>query len=424
MEALVINGPSRLRGEVLISGSKNSCLPLLFTSILFSEELVFTNVPRLWDVETTLQLLQSMGATTRWDKDSATVSIRGTIKEKVAPYEWVKKMRAGILALGPLVARFGEAKVSLPGGCAIGARPVDYHIDAMKKMGVSFKVEQGYIHAQCLQALQGAEIEFPKVTVTGTENLLVVACYAKGTTQLKNAAREPEVIALGEFLIDCGAKIEGLGTDTITIHESSLRPPKNATVIPADRIETGTWISISTMTQSPLTLKGVDFLSIGSILKVYESLGVRFEKSEKEKLLKVTPPEELLPIELETQPYPGFPTDMQAQLVTNLCKARGVSRVRETIFENRFMHVAELNRLGANIRISGNEAIIPGGVSLIGAPLMATDLRASASLVIAGLAAKGTTKISRIYHLDRGYQKLDTRLNQLGAEISRIKENV
>jgi UDP-N-acetylglucosamine 1-carboxyvinyltransferase len=424
MDALIIEGPTKLSGTVTVSGSKNTALPLLFSSLLFDREVTFKNVPRLWDIETTLSLLQAMGAICVWEKEEGLVRITPTIVSRLAPYEWVKKMRAGILALGPLIAKFGEAKVSLPGGCAIGARPVDFHIDALRKLGVHIEVAEGYIHATVPNSLRGAPIQFPVVTVTGTENLLYVAAVAEGVTVLENAAREPEVVALGEFLRSCGAKIDGLGTSRITITGGTLTPPKNAVEIPPDRIEAGTWIAASAVTGSQIRLEGCDAGSMESVLSAFREMGMHIRTASDGKSMDVNPPAKLIPVEIETSPYPGFPTDMQAQMITAMCFAGGRSKITENIFENRFMHVAELKRLGAKIDVSGRQAVVDGPAILKGAPLMATDLRASASLVLAGLGATGTTLISRIYHLDRGYQRLDLKLQNLGAKISRISQGV
>lgn len=423
MDALIIRGPAKLEGKIEVSGSKNTALPLLFASLLFDEELHYENVPRLWDVETTLKLLESMGAEYSWHKEEGRVRILPKVRERLASYDWVKKMRAGILALGPLLAKYGEARVSLPGGCAIGARPVNFHLDAIKKLGATVSVENGYIHATAAKPLQGTRIVFPEVTVTGTENLLCVAVLAQGKTQIINAALEPEVIQLGRFLMDCGARIQGLGTATIEIEGvAKLTPPKLPIRVPADRIEAGTWIAIATATRSPLELLSCPVTDMDSVFAAYSEMGVRFEISGQDGTVYVVPPEKLKPLDIETQPYPGFPTDMQAQVLVNLCLASGTSTVKETIFENRFMHVAELKRLGANIRIHGNVATVEGPALLRGAPMMATDLRASACLVVAALAAVGETKISRIYHLDRGYQRLDEKLRKLGADIERISD--
>lgn len=423
MDALLIEGPAKLHGSVTISGSKNSALPLLFSSLLFDGEVKFTNVPRLWDVETTLHLLADMGTTSEWNKEQGTLSLFPKIEKPVAAYEWVKKMRAGILALGPLVAKFGEAKVSLPGGCAIGARPVNFHLEALRKMGVTVTVEEGYIKAQAEKGLQGgAVIDFPQVTVTGTENLLMAAVMANGITTLRNCAMEPEVTCLGEFLISAGAKIKGLGTEIITVEGGKLSTTPPPFEIPADRIETGTWIAIAVATRSRLRLEKCRPRELASMIKVYERMGVSFEIDETRQSLEIIPCEKYLPVDVITEPYPGFPTDMQAQLMVCLTQAEGTSHICETIFENRFMHVSELGRLGAKIELDGNMARIEGPRELSGAPVMATDLRASASLVIAALCAKGTTKISRIYHLDRGYQRLEEKLRPLGAKIERYSE--
>jgi UDP-N-acetylglucosamine 1-carboxyvinyltransferase len=422
MDALIIEGPSKLSGRIEISGSKNSALPLLFASILFDGKVTYENIPRLWDVETTLKLLEMMGCRTEWDKATGRVSIFPEVSKKVAPYEQVKKMRAGILALGPLVAKYGEAKVSLPGGCAIGARPVNYHLEALRKLGVTVEVEEGYIHASVRGKLSGAEILFPEVTVTGTENLLYVGVMAEGTTVLQNAACEPEVVALGQFLKSCGAKISGLGTATITIEGSALKSPDKPIVIPPDRIEAGTWVSIALATRSPLELTHCDASQMTSVLAAFRQMGAKIEELNEGTVLRVTPADKYMPLHIETAPYPGFPTDMQAQILTLLCLAEGRSTVVESIFENRFMHVAELQRLGAKIEVNGNVATVEGPVKFHGAPIMATDLRASACLVLAGLISKGTTRVSRIYHLDRGYQRLDEKLCRLGAKITRVAE--
>jgi len=422
MDALIIEGPAQLKGSVDISGSKNAALPLLFSSILFDEEIRFKNVPRLWDIETTLSLLETMGAEFSWEKDEGTISILPSIKTKMAPYEWVRRMRAGILALGPLVAKYGEAKVSLPGGCAIGARPVNFHIDAMKQMGISVEVEQGYIKAQVPKRISGAHIVFPQVTVTGTENLMILACHAEGATRIENAAQEPEIVALGEVLNRCGAKISGLGTPVLEIEARRLNPPVNPISIPPDRIETGTWISASVASRSELLIRNCDSAQLTSIIQAYRRLGTGIDVLSDGAQMKIRPPDRYEALELETAPYPGFPTDMQAQMLANLCLAWGKSRLRETIFENRFMHVAELRRLGAKISVQGNVAEVDGPSILQGAPMMATDLRASASLIVAALSAHGQTKISRIYHLDRGYQRLDRKLSALGARVTRIIE--
>lgn len=422
MDAFIIQGPAKLAGKVRISGSKNAALPLLFTSLLFDEPVTYENVPRLWDIETTLSLMKSMGTESEWDKEGGKIVVHPKVTSRVAPYEWVKKMRAGILALGPLVAKFGEAQVSLPGGCAIGARPVNFHLDALQKLGAQVEVAEGYVRAKVPTRLLGTRIRFPEVTVTGTENLLIVALSAEGETILENAAREPEVVALGNLLISLGAKIEGLGTSTIHIQGGRLKAPRQAITIPPDRIETGTWIAIALATRQQLELEQCQAGEMKAVLDVFRAIGAGFEISSAGDRIVVLPRDKYNAVDVETQPYPGFATDMQAQVMALLCLASGKSRIRETIFENRFMHVAELRRLGAQIEIDGNNAIVTGPIDLQAAPMMATDLRASASLVVAALAAKGATRISRIYHLDRGYQRLDEKLRRLGAEITRVAE--
>ncbi len=422
MDALIIDGPATLEGTIEISGSKNTALPLLFSSLLFDGEVQFRNVPRLWDIETTLKILESMGAQYIWDKEQGTVAILPLIKTKVAPYEWVRKMRAGVLALGPLLAKYGEARVSLPGGCAIGARPVNFHLDAMRLMGVGIEIEAGYIRAQVNGGLRGTQIEFPQATVTGTENIMMLATRAEGKTIIRNAALEPEVVWLGGVLKDFGVKITGLGTPCIEIEPRPLKRPDRPILVPPDRIEASTLIAAAVAARSSITVKGSDLREIDSVIQAYQKMGVKFKMNTESSTLEVQPPGRLGPVEIETAPFPGFPTDMQAQILTNACMADGTSLIHETIFENRFMHVAELRRLRAKIQVRGNTAIVDGPAKLIGAPIMATDLRASACLLIAGLAAKGQTRVSRIYHLDRGYQRLDEKLKRLGAKITRIAE--
>jgi UDP-N-acetylglucosamine 1-carboxyvinyltransferase len=396
--------------------------PFLFFSLLFDKEVRFSNIPRLWDIETTLKLIEEMGGSYQWNKEEGTVNILPVIKNKTASYDWVKKMRAGILALGPLVAKYGEAKVSLPGGCAIGARPVNFHLDALKKMGARVEVESGYIHASVPSRLRGASLVFPEVSVTGTENVLFWASCADGETTIENAAKEPEVVALGKLLQLCGIKIEGLGTSFLKIKGGNLSLPNEPVRIPSDRIETGTWISIAMATQSQLLLENTAADELFSVLRAYRQMGLKIDEMKNGTALQITPQKQYEAISIETEAYPGFPTDMQAQILVNACQATGVSHIRENIFENRFMHVAELRRLGAKISTEGNLARVEGPTELKGAPMMATDLRASASLVVAALMSEGTSVISRIYHLDRGYDHLDLKLQKLGASVSRIAQ--
>lgn len=424
MDSIIIRGPAKLEGEIAVSGSKNTALPLLFASILFDKATLFENVPRLWDVETTLNLLSSMGASSEWDREAGRIEIRANINNRVASYDWVRRMRAGILALGPLIARFGEARVSLPGGCAIGARPVNLHIDALRQLGVQVEVEEGYVVAKVPHKLTGAHIVFPQVTVTGTENILIVAAVAEGHTKVENAACEPEIVELGELLRSCGARISGLGTPIIDVMGATLRAPIKPIPIPADRIETGTWIAAAVATRSRLIVTNTDASKLASVLDAFRAMGTEIRVLDAGSRLEILPGNDFLPVDITTNPYPGFATDMQAQIMTVACLASGTSRIRETIFENRFMHVAELRRLGAKISIRRNLATIEGPVQFKAAPVMATDLRASASLVIAALCAEGETRISRIYHLDRGYQRLDEKLRSLGVTATRVQDEV
>ena len=422
MDALQIIGQKPLSGSVSISGSKNTALPFLFSTLLFDKPVSFSNIPRLWDIETTLKLLQDMGCAYEWNKETGKVQIVPQVKNKTASYDWVKRMRAGILALGPLVAKFGEAKVSLPGGCAIGARPVNFHLEALRKMGAQVEVDQGYILASVPSRLKGATLVFPEVSVTGTENLLYVGAFAEGETVIENAAKEPEVVALANLLQECGIQIEGAGTSQIKIKGGNLKTPTEAIRIPSDRIETGTWISIAMATQSEILIENAAGAELAKVLKAYRAMGLKIEEENLGSSLRVVPQDRYEAISVETEPYPGFPTDMQAQVLANMCQAQGTSHMRENIFENRYMHVAELRRLGAKISTDGNLARVEGPTPLKGAPMMATDLRASASLVVAALMAQGTSVISRIYHLDRGYDHLDQKLQKLGACVTRIAQ--
>jgi UDP-N-acetylglucosamine 1-carboxyvinyltransferase len=425
MDALCVEGPVRLTGDVRVSGSKNATLPLLFASLVFEKPLSFDNVPRLWDVETTLGLLGHIGADSEWDKDGGKVRVAPAVERAEAPYDWVKRMRAGVLALGPLVARAGHARVSLPGGCAIGARPIDYHLLVLEAMGAEVVVEQGYVQVRAPKGLAGARVRFPQVSVTGTENALVLAALARGETVLENAAKEPEVVAVGELLRQGGVTVEGLGTETIRVQGRGgalLQSPTEPVLVPADRIETGTWIAAAAVTGGDVRIAGTRPDDQEAVLRVFRSMGVRLDVDGD--VIHAVAPEVLEPVEVTTEPFPGYATDMQAQLLVACCRANGTSRIRETIFENRFMHVAELRRLGAQVELSGHEAIIHGPVSFSAAPIMATDLRASACLVLGALAARGVTKISRIYHLDRGYSRIERKLADLGARAWRVTEPV
>jgi UDP-N-acetylglucosamine 1-carboxyvinyltransferase len=416
MDKLLITGGNRLSGEIAISGAKNAALPILCTSLLTSDTVRLTNVPHLHDVSTMLKLLHQMGVRSEQDGDRILLN-GGAVDKCEAPYELVKTMRASILVLGPLVARFGEARVSLPGGCAIGSRPVDQHIKGLQAMGAEIHIEAGYIHAKA-KKLKGARIVTDMITVTGTENLLMAAALAEGETVLENAAREPEVTDLANLLVAMGAKIDGIGTDRLVVQGVDKLHGASHHVIP-DRIETGTFLCAVAAAGGDVTLTNTrgDILDV-AIDKLREAGAIITSGPDWIRLQMSSRPKA---VSFRTTEYPGFPTDMQAQFMALDCVADGSSRVTETIFENRFMHVQELNRLGAAIEIDGHTAIINGVEKLVGAPVMATDLRASASLVIAGLAAQGETLVDRIYHLDRGYDRMEVKLSAVGANIVRVK---
>ena len=416
MDKLVIQGGAPLSGEVRISGAKNAALPLMCASLLTGEPMRFSNVPHLKDVTTMIGLLGRMGVQASLD-DRLGVELRAErVTEPLAPYDLVKTMRASILVLGPLVARCGEARVSLPGGCAIGLRPVDQHVKGLQQMGAEIHVDQGYIAARAAR-LRGARIVADIVTVTGTENLMMAATLAQGTTVLENAAREPEVVDLANCLNSMGAKIRGAGTDIITI-EGVARLHGAAHTIMPDRIETGTFLVAAAATGGKVRLRGTDGAILDAVLDKLRETGaeVRAEPGAVSLAMRRRPKS----VSLRTAPYPGFPTDMQAQFMALDSIAEGTGVITETVFENRFMHALELQRLGAGIEISGNTAIVRGALRLQGATVMATDLRASASLVIAGLVAEGETTVDRIYHLDRGYECIEEKLSQLGARIRRV----
>jgi UDP-N-acetylglucosamine 1-carboxyvinyltransferase len=416
MDKLLIKGGNRLAGEISISGAKNAALPILCAGLLTADTVQLSNVPHLQDVATMLKLLRQMGL--RIEQDGGVVALNGRAVDKLeAPYEMVKTMRASILVLGPLVARFGEAKVSLPGGCAIGSRPVDQHIKGLQAMGAEITIEAGYIHAKA-KRLKGTRVVTDMITVTGTENLLMAATLADGETVLENAAREPEVTDLAHLLVAMGAKIDGIGTDRLVVQGVEQLHGTSHAVI-ADRIETGTFLCAVAAAGGDVTLTRarIDILDVA--LDKLREAGVIITSGDD--WIRVQMAARPKAVSFRTTEYPGFPTDMQAQFMALNCIAEGSSRVTETIFENRFMHVQELNRLGAAIGIEGHTAIVEGVDKLIGAPVMATDLRASASLVIAALAAQGETLIDRIYHLDRGYDRMEEKLSAVGADIRRIK---
>ncbi|GGW70120.1 UDP-N-acetylglucosamine 1-carboxyvinyltransferase [Alishewanella tabrizica] len=408
------NGP--LQGQVVISGAKNAALPILFASILAEQPTTITNVPKLKDIETTFKLLQLFGAKVESTGDTVNVDA-SQINNQFAPYELVKTMRASILALGPLLARFGQAEVSLPGGCAIGARPVNLHIDGLRKMGAEITVENGYIKANATR-LKGAHLVMEMVSVTGTENLMMAATLAEGKTIIENAAREPEIVDLANYLNTLGAKISGAGTDTLVIEGVSALQGGSHRVLP-DRIETGTFLVAAAVTGGDVTCTSAAPADLEVVLEKLREAGAEVTTGQDWIRLNMTG-RQLKSVDVKTVPHPGFPTDMQAQFTVLNVVAEGVGVVTETIFENRFMHVPELQRMGAKIRLEGNTAVCQYSPSLNAAQVMATDLRASASLVIAGLVAKGTTVVDRIYHIDRGYEQIEHKLQGLGAHIQRV----
>jgi len=416
MQKLIIRGGTPISGEVQISGAKNAALPILCSSLLTNETCRVTNVPDLNDTTTMLSLLEQMGVNVSIDKRSEISLTAANLSNLIAPYEMVKTMRAAILVLGPMLARVGEAKVSLPGGCAIGLRPVDQHIKGLQAMGAVISIEHGYIHAKA-NHLIGAHIIMDIVTVTGTENLMMAATLADGTTILENAAREPEVIDLAKCLISMGAKISGAGGDVITIKGVKLLHESTYQVMP-DRIETGTFLIAAAASGGEIHIKNTRPDILGVVLDKLNESGAEIEFGEDWINLKVN--QRLKSVNLRTAPYPAFPTDMQAQFMVLNSVAEGTAIITETIFENRFMHVLELKRMGACIEVEGNAAVVHGVTNLEGASVMATDLRASASLVLAGLIAQGETIIDRIYHLDRGYERIEEKLSCLGARINRI----
>jgi UDP-N-acetylglucosamine 1-carboxyvinyltransferase len=418
MDKLVIEGGQRLAGEIVVSGAKNAALPILCAGLLSAEPVHLENVPDLQDVRTTLKLLNQMGVRSEARAGSAgSVSLDASkVNNLVAPYELVKTMRASILVLGPLLARFGEAKVSLPGGCAIGARPVDQHIKGLQAMGAEITIEHGFIEARA-KRLRGARIVTDMITVTGTENLLMAAVLAEGETVIENAAREPEVGDLAHLLVEMGARIDGIGTDRLVIQGVDKLHGAKHTVIP-DRIEAGTFLCAVAAAGGDVILRGVRPLILEAVTEKLREAGVSIEEGGD--WMRVRMDRRPLAVGVRTSEYPAFPTDMQAQFMALNTIASGTAQVVETIFENRFMHVQELNRLGANITIDGNTALVNGVDKLSGAKVMATDLRASASLVIAGLCADGETLIDRIYHLDRGYDRMESKLTAVGAKVRRI----
>jgi len=420
MDYLQIKGGAKLQGNVTISGSKNAALPIIAATLLSDKEATLTNLPNVVDIRTLLKLLKMLGGEVEHDNTVAKIN-NASINSTKAVYTIVSQMRASILVLGPLLARFGECEVSLPGGCAIGQRPIDLHLKALEAMGAHIEIKGGYVHAEAPDGLHGAKIIFDKVTVGGTENIVMAAALAKGVTTIINAAKEPEVVQLCEMIRDAGVEMEGVGTDTLIIHGTDRKPLKfkDTTVIP-DRIEAGTYLCAAAITKSSITLDKVNAEHIRTSISKLESMGCSFDIKKDE--ITIYPTETIKPVSLITMEYPGFPTDMQAQFMAVAVIANGESLIEERLFENRFMHVSELNRLGADIWLKGNIAAVHPVQELYGADVMATDLRASSALVLAGLVANGTTNVHRIYHLDRGYDNLEGKLSQLGADIVRLKE--
>ncbi|WP_306180540.1 UDP-N-acetylglucosamine 1-carboxyvinyltransferase [Campylobacter jejuni] len=418
MTYLEIEGTNHLSGNVAISGAKNAALPLIVSSILAKNEAKINNVPNVADIKTLISLLENLGAKVNFQNNSALLNTN-TLNQTIAKYDIVRKMRASILTLGPLLARFGHCEVSLPGGCAIGQRPIDLHLLALEKMGANIQIKQGYVVAS--GNLKGNEILFDKITVTGSENIIMAAALAKGKTKLLNVAKEPEVVQLCEVLKDAGLEIKGIGTDELEIYGSDgeLLEFKEFSVIP-DRIEAGTYLCAGAITNSKITLDKVNASHLNAVLAKLHQMG--FETLNTENSITLLPAKEIKPIEIMTSEYPGFPTDMQAQFMALALKANGTSIIDERLFENRFMHVSELLRMGADIKLNGHIATIVGGKELNAADVMATDLRASSALILAALAAKGTSKVHRIYHLDRGYENLEEKFKGLGVKITRLEE--
>ena len=416
MQKLEVFGASRLKGQIKISGSKNASLPIMAATLLSKKKIVLKNLPKVQDIETMLSLLESLGSKIKFKKDKIEID-NSKQNKKFASYNLVKTMRAGILVLGPLLAKHGSAKVSLPGGCAIGTRPVNIHLKALSKLGVKYKIDQGYVFASAPRGLQGNKIYFPKISVGATENLIIAASFAKGTTQLLNCAIEPEIKDLVNFLNKTGCKIKWISKRSLKI--IGVREIKETSYsIMFDRIEAGTYLIAAAITAGNLKIQNIIPEVIKSELKLLKKIGsnIRIKKNE----VQIIGNKKIKNMKIRTAPYPGFPTDLQAQIMVLLCKGNKTSIIQENIFENRFMHVAELNRMGAKILIKGNKATVEGNIHFAPAELMATDLRASVSLVLAALTAKGKSVISRIYHLDRGYENIEKKLNQVGAKIRRI----
>ena len=419
MDKFLIDGPCRVRGKILVSGSKNASLPILAATLLFDQPVIIKNLPRVRDINTMLNLLRSLGSRIIQSKDKKTVKIINKKKMKTfASYSLVKTMRGSILVLGPLIAKYHKSKTSLPGGCLIGARPVDYHLEALKKLGMNYKIKDGYILAKSKGRLVGRIIKFPKISVGATENSIIAACLAKGKTILKNCAIEPEIKDLTNFLNLAGANIKWLGRTCRIKGVSNLNQIQYSVM--ADRIEAGTFCVAATLTKGNLEIKGLNPKIINTELELLKKFGAKIKLSDNKIFIKG--PKKIRSIKnIKTKEFPGIPTDLQAQLMILMCKAIGKSSITESIFENRFMHVAELQRLGAKIDIKNNKATIEGNTKFIGAELMSSDLRASVALVLAALVSNGRSLINRIYHLDRGYEKIETKLKKIGVKIKRIK---
>ncbi|MBP7653136.1 UDP-N-acetylglucosamine 1-carboxyvinyltransferase [Candidatus Dependentiae bacterium] len=425
MDKFIIEECKKISGEIFVSGSKNAALPIMAATLLASGEYVLSNIPDLRDVKTMSKVLEHLGAKTKYDNISKKLIINteGIKKSSAAPYELVKTMRASAVVLGPLLSRFGEAKVSLPGGCAIGARPINIHLRGFEELGAAINIEDGYVLAKTTKKLKAAVISLDFPSVGATENLMMAACLAEGKTRILNAAREPEIVDLANFLNKMGAKIKNAGESNIDVTGVKKLKPVSYKIIP-DRIEFGTFITAGAMIPGEITIKNVNTEHLPGVIEKIRKTGVIIENSGANAVIVSRMKEKLKPVNIKTMPYPGFPTDMQAQMCAALCLADGVSCISETVFENRFMHISELNRLGANIRIDRNTAVITGVKKLTGAQIMATDLRASAALVLAGLASSGKTELLRVYHIDRGYEHIEKKFAHIGAKIHRIKAEV
>ncbi len=416
MQKLEVFGANRLRGQIKISGSKNASLPILAATLLSRKKIYLKNLPKVKDIETMINLLQSLGSKVKFDKKNLVID-NSNQNKKFASYNLVKTMRAGILVLGPLLSKFGYAKVSLPGGCAIGTRPIDIHLKALSKLGVKYKIIEGYVHATAPNGLKGSKISFPKISVGATENLIIAASLAKGETILSNCAIEPEIKDLVSFLVRSGCKIKWTSKRTIKI--IGVRQTKQTSYsVMFDRIEAGTYLIAAAVTEGNLKIKNIIPKIIQTEIDTLKKIGVKVITKKNE--VQVMGNKKIKSLNIKTAPYPGFPTDLQAQIMVLLCKANKKSLIKEDIFENRFMHVAELNRMGAQISINGNKVSVEGNINFASAELMATDLRASVSLILAALTAKGKSIINRIYHLDRGYENLEKKLKKVGARIRRI----